>query len=242
MNEATGNDQRELSMALLRQQRSHVLFVLSNAKPGSESAFLDWYRGRYRDDLIDAPGLLKAQHYEQHEVDITLGRYGQRVPFRYLGIYELSVDGAEAASSLIDRITGLHQEQVSAEAPATWLYYPASEKVGRSPPPIGPSMLVIAFANGIPGQESEFREWYATRHIRHALNISVLVSGQCFQRTHFQQPGAMECLFDAIAAYEQVGTAEAFIESHASLPRGTMPFPMLDLSGSRFSEWLYRPV
>lgn len=228
-------------MALMQQQRSHILFVLCNAKAGRESAFLDWYRGSYRDEIEGTPGLLNADHYEQHEVDITQGRYGQRIPFHYLGIYELSIDGAEQATDAIDFISTLHGDQSAAEAPATWLYYPASEKVGGSLSR-GSSMLVVAFANAIPGQEVDFQEWYATRHIRHALNISVLVSGQCFQRTLFQRPGAMKCGFQTVAIYEQVGTAEEFIQSHGLLPRGTMPFPSLDLSGSRFSEWLYRPV
>ncbi len=98
----------------------------------------------------------------------------------------------------------------------------------------------MAFANATPGHEFEFREWYATRHIRHALNIPALVSGQCFQRTEFQQPGALEAGFSLIAKYEQEGTAEAMLASMNSLPDSLFEFPMLDLT--RFAESVYRPI
>jgi hypothetical protein len=229
---------REANLALLEKQRSHVLFVLSTPQAGNEVAFLQWYQGKYRQAVLGCARVLSAQHYEQHEVDITRGRHA-RLPFRYLGFYELSLDGAQEADSVIEKVATLHREQAAAQAPATWLYYPVSEKVGRSPS-MTPSLLTLAFANGVPGQEAEFREWYATRHIRHALNIGALTSGQCFERTLFQKPGAMEAKFNTIAVYEEEGPPEAILASFASLPPGTFDFPMMD--GSRFAEWVYRPL
>jgi hypothetical protein len=229
----------ELSpLLLIKKQRSHVLFVLSNPKAGQEPAFLGWYEGAYRQALSKHPEVLSARHYVRHEVDITQGRFAP-LPLRYLALYEISLDGAEAASSLIERVTELHREHPAAEAPATWLYYPSSEKVGRAPAKT-PSMLTLAFANGTPGQDAQFREWYATRHTRHALNIAALVSGQCFERTQFQRPGALDASFSTIAIYEQEGTPESIIESFLSLPAATFDFPTLDLS--RFAEAVYRPV
>lgn len=226
------------SLALLQKQRSHVLFILSNPTVGQEVPFLEWYQGAYRLAVVESAGVLSVQHYERHEVDVTCGRYAP-LPFQYLGLYELSLDGAEAAAGLIERIALLHAEQTAADAPATWLYYPACEKVGRAPA-AKPSMLAVAFANGLPEQEREFREWYATRHIRHALNIKALVSGQCFERTSFQNPGALDASFSTIAIYEQEGTPESIIENFGSLPKEALHFPMLDRS--RFSEWVYRPL
>jgi hypothetical protein len=227
-------------LALLKKQRSHVLFVLSNAHAGREIAFLAWYQGVYRQAVSNIAGVLCVQHYEQHEVDITQGRYAP-LPFHYLGLYDLSLDGVQAAEDLIEQITMLHREEAAAQAPATWLYYPVSEKVGRSPSAI-PSMLTLAFANSVEGQEDDFREWYATRHIRHALNVPALVSGQCFERTQFQRAGARQATFSKIAVYEQEGTPESIIESFASLPQNTFEFPMLDDDVAHFAEWVYRPV
>jgi hypothetical protein len=227
-------------MHLLRQ-RSHLLFVLSCCDEQNVSEFLRWYQGEYRDAIFNTPRVISAQHYEQHEIDITKGGMA-RLPFKYLGIYELSLDGAEEASDVINRVATLHREQHVAKQPATWLYYPMSERVGCDPT-VRPSMLTIAFANSVPGHGDEFREWYATRHIRHALKVPALVSGQCYARTQFQQPGARKCSFEVIAVYEQDGTPESIIASFAMLPPEALRFPTLDVATSgRFAEWVYRPI
>jgi hypothetical protein len=229
----------ESSLALLKRQRSHVIFVLSAAKEGNEEIFLRWFQGHSDHAMAVMSRVLSRQHFKRHEVDITMNLYGN-LPFPYLGIYEISVDGAEGAQDLIESISSLYVQN-GGEHPATWLYYPASEKVGRAPRSL-PTMIAVAFANGLPGREAEFREWYATRHIRHAMNIPAFVSGQCFKRTLFQMPGSMEANYDTIALYEVEGTPESIIEANASLPKGTLDFPSLDISRPRFFEWVYVPL
>jgi hypothetical protein len=226
------------SLALLKRQRSHVLFVLGNASSGHEPEFRDWFMGAYPAALSAAPHVLGLRLYEQHEVDVTAGQF-PRLPFRYLSICELSLDGAQQADPLIRFITELHASEVSARAPATWLYYPACEKVGRAAT-TSPCLLTIAFANGVPGHEDEFKEWYATRHIRHALNIPALVSGQCFERTRFQMPGATEVAYSTLAVYEQEDTPESLLESLRTIPESTFDFPTLDLT--RFAESVFQPL
>jgi len=226
------------ALELLRQQRSHVLLVFSNPRVESERIFRSWYLGSFQQEMLALTAVLSGQQYEPHEVDVSRGKY-PGLPFRYLGVYDLSVDGAQAALGVIERIRQLHARESSAAAPATWLYYPVSERVGRSPA-ARPSLLTLAFANAVPGQEAEFHEWYVTRHIRHALNIPALVSGQCLERTQFQSPGALTADYSMIAIYEQEGTPEEMMRSFHSLPPGTLDFPAMDLT--RFAEWVYRPL
>lgn len=228
----------ESSQTLLHAQRSHILLVLSNPRPGAAESFRSWYLGSYREAAAQLPEVLSGQQYEPHEVDVSNGRY-PGLPYRYLALYELSLDGAQAASHTISHVTALHGAENSAAAPASWLYFPASERVGRSPGTL-PSLLTIAFANPIAGREQEFREWYATRHIRHALRIPQLVSGQCFERALFQEPGAAEPSYSTIAVYEQEGEPEDMLASIAALPPEALHFPAMDLS--RFAEWVYRPL
>jgi hypothetical protein len=229
---------RPSPLKLLRKQRSHVLLVLSNPKVGSERTFRSWYLGSYQQQILALAAVLSGQLYEPHELDVSRGKY-PGLPFLYLGLYDLSVDGAQAALEVIERIRELHGREKSAAAPATWLYYPVSERVGRAPA-MRPSLLTLAFANAVPGEEAEFREWYATRHIRHALNIPALVSGQCLERTQFQSPGALAADYSMIAVYEQEDTAEEMMKSFNSLPPGILDFPAMDLT--RFAEWVYRPL
>jgi hypothetical protein len=222
---------------LLAEQRSHVLLVLSNSQPGSDREFRTWVLGVYQRTVLKLEGVLRGQQYEAHEVDISAGKY-PGLPYHYLGMYDVAVDGAAAASAMLDRIRDLHQRARSAQPAATWLYYPASERVGRAPVAL-PSLITMAFANAVPGQEDEFREWYATRHIRHALQIPALVSGQCLARTLFQSPGAMHADFSMVAVYEQEGSPEDMRKSFAALPAGALDFPAMDLT--RFAEWVYKP-
>jgi len=235
---AGGHPAEATPLEILERQRSHLLLVLANACEQRDAALADWYRGDYRQAISAIPSVLGVQLYERHPVDVTLGQF-PRFPFRYLGMVELSLDGAPAAESIIDRITTLHREQAAAELPATWLYYPSSEKVGRAGR-THPCLLTVAFANGLPDREAEFREWYATRHIRHALNIPALVSGQCFERTQFQKPGISEARFSTLAVYEQEATPEAMIASFGSVPDELFAFPSSDWS--RFAESVFQPV
>jgi hypothetical protein len=163
------------------------------------------------------------------------------VPFRYLALVELSVDGAEAAIPIIDMVAELHEDEESSREAATWLYFPAGEAVGQEMA-WGRRPLTIAFANSVSGGDEEFREWYPTRHIRHALKIPALVNGQCYTRTRFQKSGAMTAKFSMIAVYEQEGTPADLLDAFAAIPASEFDFPTLDLAPGRFSEWVYEPV
>jgi hypothetical protein len=148
----------------------------------------------------------------------------------------LSIDGAEQAEAIISAVHTLYRGCTHAAAPATWMYYPIGEKVGLSRP--GSPMIAVLFANGKPGSDDEFREWCVTRHVRQALNIPVLASGQCFERARFQRAGAADAGFHIIVLHEQTGSSEALIEAVNSLAPGTMDFPTLD--PTRFGEAAYR--
>ncbi len=229
----------ETSLALITKQRSHNLYVLSNPAPNRENAFLEWYNGDYMQMISQQEKVLSAQHYERNAIDVTRG-ISRPFDYAYLAVYELSLDGAEQAAPLIDQITVAHTSEHSAACPTTWLYYPVSEKVGRRPKAEKPT-LQLAFANAIPGTEAEFREWYATRHVRHAFNIPALVSGQCFELAGFQKPGATVPTYNTIAVYEVDGGPEDIMKGVELLPSlELLDFPSLDLE--RFSEWCFFPI
>lgn len=223
---------------LMKTQRSHILFVLSNSEPNQSEAFMEWYKGNYLYDIAKLDGVLSVQHFQRHELDITMGHYPPP-DYQYLGIYELSLDGAEMATDTITYIIKSYEAESCASEPATWLYYPVSEKVGR-PKENTNSMIVLAFANAVPGAKAEFVEWYCTRHIRHALNASVLVSGQCFGLTEFQISGSREPSCSTIAIYEQEGTPEELLDCFKSLDPELFDFPTLDTTC--FGEAVFYPV
>ena len=232
-------------LILARKQRSHILFVLSNSAPDQESEFVDWYKKDYLHAMTKLDKVLSIQLFEQYEIDIKTVDYPPP-EYKYLGIYELSLDGAEEAKNIIRKIVDRHKIEKSASAPATWLYYPISEKVGRSSKVKNP-MLILAFANGKPGSEPDFREWYCTRHIRHVLNAPYNASGQCFELTNFQYSESAKPDYKIIAVYEQEGVPQDAHDFWNSLSSEQVSelvdkfsFPTLDLT--RFGECNYRPI
>ena len=231
----------------MKKQRSHNLYVFSNPASQSEQndAYLDWFMGSFFDKLEMHNIVLSAQHYERQDFDITTG-FSRPCNYRYLGIYELSLDGAQEAQGLIECIEDMHQTEQSAGESTCWLYYPISEKVGRTPK-TPQQFLGIAFANGLPGHEDQFREWYSTQHIRHALNVPGIVSAQLFERAEFQTPGVTKPNHRIHAIYEQEGTVETLSEglplTVEMIPPSANPNVTFDIeSESGFSEWFYYPI
>lgn len=228
-------------LTLLKYQRTHVLLIFTNATGDSEESFLSWYQYRYRAALLNRPEVLSLRHYRRHRVDVLQGRF-PIIPYNYMGICEISVDGASAAQNLIDETAALHKASNVAEAPTTWLYYPVCEKVGSFDLEQGSTkaLIAVAFANGYEGRETEFDEWYATRHIRHAMHVSAYANAQCFKRTQFQKTFGLEAIYSLIAIYELNREPEDIIRSFQALPIETFSFPSLDVS--RFSEVVYQEV
>jgi hypothetical protein len=221
----------------VRGQRSHLLLVLSNPAPGQEPEFAGWFTGAYRDALGRIPAVLGSGLFEHDELDVTNGSH-PRQPFGFLTVCELGIDGAEDAADTIAAIAALHRESGLAADPATWLYFPISEKAGASTPDA--AGLVIAFANAVPGHDDEFREWYSTRHIRHALYLPTLASGQCFERTLFQEPGAVALDHRLIAVYELTGSAQEFLGEIDGIDHALLAFPTMD--PVHFSESAFRRI
>ena len=237
------NDKSPLVAA--NKQPSHTLFVLSNAVADRKENFVKWYTQSYHQSIVQLDNVLSAQHYTRHEIDITHGSF-PGPSYQYLGVYELCLDGAGQAQEIINTITQSHQQESSAELPATWLYFPISEKVGRSPE-IADPMIALAFANGLPGREAEFREWYCTQHMRHALHIPVFASGQCLERTGFQDPGVVSPDYSLICFYQWDGTPQDYFNFLESLSEDEgqeltdlIAFPAMD--SERFGEAVYKPI
>lgn len=216
-------------------QRSHLILVLSEPRSGEEAAFEAWYIGGLREHLASDSRVLAVRPYRQDEVDVTHGRYP--LPrFRHLSLVEVSVDGGEDADDLLISIATAHRQSGVALEPATWLYHPISETAGADAP--GAPGIVVAFANGIDGREAEFREWYSTRHIRHALYIPVLVSGQCFERSGHQRPGSAAADYQIVAVYASRSTAAEFLDAIDGVDHGLLAFPAMDTV--RFAEAAFR--
>lgn len=227
---------------LAEKKRSHTLLLFCNAASGQTESFSNWFSTEIPKALSALDKVLSVQVYGEYPFRFK-DRY-KPIGFDYLAIVQLGLDGAEEADRLIEQIDGLYQNESSAGDLASWLYYPVSEKVGCNDTNASPSspIITIAFANAVKGREAEFREWYSTQHIRHALIIPALISGQRFELTEFQSSGAMASDYQTIAIYEQNDTPENMVASfpHVDPVKGAKVVwsPSGDLE--RFTEWAYQ--
>lgn len=81
--------------------KSYKFIVLTNASDGRDDEFNDWYSNRHLPDVLDIPGIVSAQRYELAEVQRT-----DRLPYRYLSIYDIETDDLQSVADEIGRRAG----------------------------------------------------------------------------------------------------------------------------------------
>ena len=230
--------------AMVKQQRSHTLLVFCKAVDGQAESFLNRFKQELLQGVLNIDKVIAGRHYQEHPLNLS----GDYKPIGYdcLGLYQLSLSCEKEASEVIHAINALYDSEPSAEAIATWLYYPVSEKVGCNPAITSPSTeyITIAFANAVKGREAEFRQWYTTEHLRHALLVPALTSSQRFELASHQTPGAMASSYETIAIYEQDDTPENMLKGMATIDPAKVPEVWWSLSGDleRFTEWAYQAL
>ena len=228
------------SLGLLKEQRSHLLFVLCNPYVGHHESFLSWFRNNTVSQAKAMAHVISYQPFEKDPVDITMGHYPSP-DYQFMAIYELCLDNKDDFADVEKSISKMYKSEGSVSAFKLWLYYPISEKVGADVSGRNKN-IVVAFANSTTGSKDELREWYCTEHIRHALNIPLLLNGQCYGAVVNQ-----ECVlenFQIISIYDLDGSSQDFLEYCKSIPENIerlLSFPN-SLDVASFGESVYRPI
>ena len=219
-------------------QPSFLLLVLGNAKEGHQGDFTAWFKGAFRDQMQREKRVIRARTFTRDGVDITWGRF-PLVPMQYLALIDIGGQGPEEAHAVIASAQDHFAKQSSAAEVATWLYYPVSPKYGIDRGAI-PTTVMIHYTNAVPGMEIEYNEWFNTRLLRHAAVFDPLVSGQRFERSLYQNFGALEPTYQTVALYDQAGSSERLMEAFKNPPPDLLD--MVSLDNERFSEAAYLPL
>lgn len=78
-----------------------LLLLQSNAAPGREAEFHDWYDNRHVPDLLAVPGIVSAQRYAVSALQ-PLQPHGHR----YLALYEIETDDLARTMTAIGERSG----------------------------------------------------------------------------------------------------------------------------------------
>ncbi|MBF9033341.1 hypothetical protein HKCCE2091_03740 [Rhodobacterales bacterium HKCCE2091] len=77
----------------------HVFVVLTNARDGRDDEFNDWYTNRHIADVLDVPGIVRAERFE-----ISGAQIRDDAAYRYCALYEIETDDLEGVlETLRDR-------------------------------------------------------------------------------------------------------------------------------------------
>jgi hypothetical protein len=157
---------------------SDVMLAFTNAKPGREAQFNEWYGQEHLPAVIAVDGVLGGSRLQAAE-DLP---GDPSHPYRHLAIYDVESGRCQAA------VDGLMQSDISlsadVEEPAVAWFF---EELGprRAHPDAGtaPFDRLVVLANATPDGDEPFNRWYDERHVPDVIDvIGGFVAAQRFRR------------------------------------------------------------
>lgn len=89
-------------------KKKYTLVVLTNAVPGKEAEFNEWYSKKHLEDVISVPGFVSAQRFQ------VVGEPVAADPlFRYFASYEIETDDPKGAIDEMMKRAGTDQMPLS---------------------------------------------------------------------------------------------------------------------------------
>lgn len=89
----------------------YIMLAMTNAVPGREEEFNDWYTNEHLREVAQAPGIRAAQRFELASTQRYIGEY----PFHYLAIYEIETDDLQATVDYLNEHVGTERVPVRHE-------------------------------------------------------------------------------------------------------------------------------
>lgn len=107
---------------------SYNLIALTNAKPGRDDEFNEWYDTVHLADVLELPGVKAAQRFRLSEIQ---HREGQ-MPWGYMAVYEIETDDLGQTLSALRRASGTDAMPLSPaleDDRMVWIYRPITGRV-----------------------------------------------------------------------------------------------------------------
>ena len=105
---------------------THRLVVFTNAVPGKDDEFNDWYDKVHLKEVLEVKGITAAQRFEVGETQMMAG---EPAPSRYLAIYEIEGDLKEAANALTAHSDSFNMtDTMDTDSTRAWAYSSIGER------------------------------------------------------------------------------------------------------------------
>ena len=104
-----------------------VFMVLTNAKPGQDDEFNNWYTNTHLGEVLSLDGFVSAQRYKLVE-----GAYGPAPAHEYMALYEIEADDLDVARASLSaraRSGGRVVSSAIAAGTAVWYFEPITERI-----------------------------------------------------------------------------------------------------------------
>jgi hypothetical protein len=154
-----------------------ILLAFTNAKPGRETAFDEWYATTHVPEVLDVEGVVAARRLQAIEGLPD----GPEHPYRFLAVYDTAAGDAQGtAQRLID---GPAMSEDVDGAPAAWYYEEIAPHVAAADAGGGPFDQMVVLTNSTPGGDAAFNRWYDEIHVPDVLaTIGGYVGARRFRR------------------------------------------------------------
>ena len=109
---------------------SYSLFAFTNAVPGREEEFNDWYTNTHLADVLRLPGVCAAQRFRLGDLQHKSGPH----PWDYMAVYEIETDDLNVTLEKLRDVSGTSEMPLSPglqEQRMVWIYQPITGRVER---------------------------------------------------------------------------------------------------------------
>jgi hypothetical protein len=106
------------------------LLALTNAVPGREAEFNDWYTNVHLADVLKLPGVQAAQRFCLSGIQHRAGAH----PWEYMAVYEIETDDLLSTLAKLREVSGTAEMPLSPalqDQRMVWIYEPITGRVER---------------------------------------------------------------------------------------------------------------
>ena len=175
-----------------------VLVVFTNARPGREADFDDWYTNIHLRDALRFRGSISAQRFRWsvRQADQSSGDFG----WAYLALYDVFDAERFTREHIENALTTrmMVTDAIAADALNDFHYFPLAFR-DNDPETPHKGGVVVELLNPATGCEGAFRQWYQDQHMPERLRRPGVQSGAFLMfRPHGQ-------LVETLPDYTHVG-------------------------------------